>query len=346
MKNRGKELEAYGVNGDGYVDNFSESVLPCKMHPASSSAGICAYCLRDRLVELVCPECGEQRLSSCSCSEISSNPNSWGTAEVASAGRISFLIENEKGEALQSISKAKSQQKVEEDGVVYLKRSNSTCVDVKNRAGFWKIARIFRKKRGKDDSSCKKNDDKSEMWVSDFMGISRSRSLCSFRGGGLYDTEESGGLVVSAARASNVSGGPMMESAKRSCFSESEARISNFDCEKDIALLPIGTTTRNIFSVKESEFSCGEDPGFIDLKLDLSTDPKTELSALKKGGLSGKEFGFACMRGGELLGSEFGRLKGGGSCRVIMSEGELKKRRKSHKVWRWFFRASSKSGKP
>ncbi|GAB4840214.1 hypothetical protein Ancab_020979 [Ancistrocladus abbreviatus] len=354
MKERGKELEAYG-NGNCFAENFSTSELPCKKHPASSSAGICAYCLRDRLVELVCPECGEQRLSSCSCSEISSSSNPNSSAEIGTVGRISFLLENEKGEALHSISKSKIQNREEREDheAVYLKRSNSSCVDVKARRGFWKIGRIFRRKREKIDNTnanWEKNDDKSEMWVSDCVSVSRSRSLCSFRGGGFCEsTEESGGLVFSAARASSVSGGLMMESAKRSCFSESEARISNFDSEKDISVFPIVPPTKSIFSWKESDFSCGEDPGFIDLKLELSSDSKPDLSALRRGGLSAKEYGFGSMKGGEMLGTEFGgsvgMLKSMGSCRIAVNESELKKCRKSHKVWRWFFRASSKVGK-
>ncbi|GMH15225.1 hypothetical protein Nepgr_017066 [Nepenthes gracilis] len=326
MKERGKELEAYGNGGNCIEENFSASDFPCERHPSSISAGICAYCLRDRLMELVCPECGEQRLSSCSCSEISSNPNSCGTAEIGSVGRISFLIENEKGEALHQISNPKPQQKAEAE-VVYLKRSNSSCVDVKNRNGFWKIVKIFSRKREKCGINCEKNDDKSEIWASDCLGVSRSRSLCSFRGAGLYDTEENGGLVVSsAARASSVSGGLTMESAKRSCFSESEARISNFGSEKDVSALPIASSTKNFFSLKESQFSCDDDPGFIDLKLELSSESKPELSALK--------------RGGELLGNESGASFGKNN----MSERELRKYRKSHKVWRWFYRRKSKLG--
>ncbi|GAB4828961.1 hypothetical protein Ancab_018621 [Ancistrocladus abbreviatus] len=348
MKERGKKLEAYG-NGECYAENFSAYKVLCKKHPTSSSAGICAYCLRDRLVDLVCPECGQQRLSSCSCSEISSSSNPNSSAEVGSVGRISFLIENEKGEPLHSISKSKTQQKEEQDHEAFhLKRSNSSCVDVKTRRGFWRSGRIFRKKREKDKttSNCERSDDKSEVGVSNCVGVSRSRSLCSFRGSGLCDsTEESGGMAFSAARASSVSGGQILESAKRSCFSESEARISNFDCEKDIAL-PIGSTTKSIFSVKESDLSYSEDPGYIDLKLELSSDSKPELSASRKGDLSAKEFGFGIMNGGEILGGEFGVSYGmPKSVSSCMSERELKKCRKSRKVWRWFFRASSKVGK-
>jgi hypothetical protein len=104
MKERGKAVEAFNNNDMEYYSSSSD--LPCKKHPSSSSVGICAYCLKDRLIKLVCSDCGEQRLSSCSCSEmseISSNRNSC-TVEVGSVGRVSFLIENERSEVSQSQS--------------------------------------------------------------------------------------------------------------------------------------------------------------------------------------------------------------------------------------------------
>lgn len=328
MKDRGKrELEAYINNGDCYGDP-SIPDFPCKKHPASASSssggGICAYCLTDRLVQLVCPECGEQRLSSCSCSEEISS----GQGEV---GRISFLLENDK-----KVSKFehKFEQKAppNDHDFAPLKRSNSTCVvDVSSRrenprSGFWKLGKLFRKKRGKK-GIINNEENKSEIGgVSDCVGVSRSRSLCSFRG--FYDsTEESGGFPVSssAARASSVSANFHIDSAKRSCFSESEARISNFEYYDASFLGP----NKNIFSLKESEFiSSSDDPAFIDLKLN-EVDLRPEL---KRGGLgmSTKEFGF---RGGEEM-----FKNGGGSCRISVSERELRKCKKAYKVWRWFFR--------
>ncbi|KAL0296793.1 UNVERIFIED_CONTAM: hypothetical protein Sradi_6731400 [Sesamum radiatum] len=90
MKDRGKAVETYSNVPDF---NYSASEMPCKKHPNSSSVGVCAYCLKDRLEKLVCSECGEQRTFSCSCSDhiSSSYRNSGGTMEV---GRISFLIPN------------------------------------------------------------------------------------------------------------------------------------------------------------------------------------------------------------------------------------------------------------
>lgn len=342
MKDRGKrELETYN-NGDCFAENFPG--FPCKKHPSSSSSssssagGICAYCLTDRLIQLVCPECGEQRLSSCSCSDqgISSDPNSSST-DMGSVGRISFLLENDKNVA--ENEKIPLPKPIKNHDFVTLKRSNSTCVEINKRKenAFWKIGRLFRKRREKKNNHHNNDNDenKSEMGLSECIGVSRSRSLCSFRG--FYDTEESGGFPVSssAARASSVSGNFVLDSAKRSCFSESEARISNFDYDPSL----VGPN-RNIFSLKESEFiSCADDPAFIDLKLhELSSDSKPEMMpVLKRGGLGGmstKEFGF---RGGDVLGHEMFK-NAGGSCRISVSERELRKCRKSYKVWRWFFR--------
>ncbi|GFZ18390.1 hypothetical protein Acr_27g0001290 [Actinidia rufa] len=121
MKEKGKAVETH-------TDfNYSSSDLPCHKHPSSSSIGICAYCLKERLIELVCSDCGEQRLSSCSCSEASSYRNSSAT-DVGSVGRVSFLIENERIEAKQSQSKPKNGV-FGADEVVLLKRSSSSRVD-------------------------------------------------------------------------------------------------------------------------------------------------------------------------------------------------------------------------
>ncbi|KNA03086.1 hypothetical protein SOVF_212500 [Spinacia oleracea] len=355
MKDRGKrELEAYNNGDNGFGEN--SPVFPCKKHPtsASSSGGICAYCLTDRLVQLVCPYCGEQKLSSCSCSEIIPSPNSSSTE----MGRMSFLLENEKKDVpVNTASKSKLDRKPSnnnDDGFSYLKRSNSiSAVNVNDSskrsetAGkFWKIKRLFRKKREKINK-IKNNEENNEC-----NGVSRSRSLCSFRG--FYDiTEETGGFPASysAARASNVSVGNFMsDSAKRSCFSESEARISNFDYCDSANLVGLNKNT-NIFSVKETEFVSCDDPAFIDLKLHdnnnssnssmLSDHSKVpDLAATKRNGLgySTKEFGF--RRGDEMFNN------GGGSFRISSSrERELNKCRKNNKVWKWFFRPQTRSGK-
>jgi hypothetical protein len=84
------------------------------------------------------------------------------------------------------------------------------------------IERLFRKKREKncerlsDGGGC---DEKSDLWMVDYMGVSWSRSLCSFRGGWLFGLENDGNHLVvsgawssiSAARSSGVNGGLLLD---------------------------------------------------------------------------------------------------------------------------------------
>ncbi|KAI3817143.1 hypothetical protein L1987_10932 [Smallanthus sonchifolius] len=103
MKNRGKSVKSDQDKAKLFSDsnNFSSTLdLSCKKHPSSSSSvGICAFCLTEKLIKLVCSDCGEQRMSSCSCcSDLCSFRNSSCTVDVGSVGRISFLIDNEKDE--------------------------------------------------------------------------------------------------------------------------------------------------------------------------------------------------------------------------------------------------------
>ncbi|XP_021773686.1 putative uncharacterized protein DDB_G0282133 [Chenopodium quinoa] len=383
MRDRGKrEVEAYNNNGGDYNfvgDNYFPE-FPCKKHPnsASSSGGICAYCLTDRLAQLVCPQCGEQRLSSyCSCTFNTNNKfySSYDTSSssnttAADVGRISFLLENDKNgdEISSSRSRIERRSASNHDDFSHFRRSNSistTAVNNNNHNNhhgsrsetgkFWKIGRLFRKKRDKNSQIISNNNQNSHNNEENYEcnGVSRSRSLCSFRG--FYDTDqENGGFAVSssAARASSVSTGNfVLDSAKRSCFSESEARISNFDyCD---ASNFVGTNKSNIFSLKESEFVNSEDHAFIDLKLhDMSSESSKmppDLAALRRSGLglSTKEFGFrGGGGGGDGLGHEMFR-NGEGSCRISsVSERELRKCRKSYKVWKWFFRhQTDNSGK-
>ncbi|CAB4295494.1 unnamed protein product [Prunus armeniaca] len=399
MKDRGKAVEAHN-NID--MEYFSSSEMPCRKHPNSSSVGICAYCLKERLVKLVCSDCGEQRLSSCSCSEISSNRNSC-TVEVGSVGRVSFLIENEKHEALQSNSKANKTQ--EKEDVVVLRRSSSSCVEIK-RSGFWRFGRLFRKKRSEKDcgnQSVVGFDEKSEMWLVDHMGVSRSRSLCSFRGGGFFGSEDGGEHLmvsgarssISAARSSSVTtAGMVLDSGRKSGFSEgrksgfsegrksgfsegrksgfseAEPRKSGFDGEKkdEVLASELGTdfkgakknglmeaadkgfsgATRRVFSLKESDFSGMDESGFIDLKLDYSTESKPEFSAMKMGNITDTDSVFGSMRGSDFVANEcggpFGGLIGdgifshGGSCRITVNDRGIKRGRKSLKGWKWIFR--------
>ncbi|KVH96319.1 uncharacterized protein LOC112528408 [Cynara cardunculus var. scolymus] len=320
MKETGKSVES-----DQDYTNFcpdynlyysSSSGVPCKKHPSSSPVGICAYCLKDRLMKLVCSDCGEQRLSSCSCSDVSSYRNSSCTVDVGSVGRISFLIENEKGgsgdeQQKTLFSHIKQIKKRETEDVILLKRSNSCVVEVKKSNGFWRIGKLFKKKREKE--GCRERnrdgfDDKSEIWVSDcVMDVSRSRSLCSFRGGANFDHE--GGSVSDMAYSS----------AKISDFNESEPRKSGFrgglmDFESG-------------FAAKESEFSrIHDDSRFIDLKLDLSDESKPEHPVFKNPPDGGGGGG-----GG-----------GSSSCRITVNDRGIKKGSKGHsKVWKWIFKQHS-----
>ncbi|KAF2312783.1 hypothetical protein GH714_040032 [Hevea brasiliensis] len=376
MKERGKAVEIY--SNDLFQDySTSSSDLPCKKHPSSSSVGICAYCLKDRLVKLVCSDCGEQRLSSCSCSEISSNRNSC-TVEVGSVGRISFLIENDKKTDIFSHSNSKPKTSGEKaDEIILLKRSSSSCVEIKRKGGFWRIGKLFGKKREKacERSSVGGFEEKSDLWVVDYMGVSRSRSLCSFRGGGFFGSEDgtfSGARSsisaarssISAARNSGVNGGLLFDPDRKSGFSEAEPRKSGFDGEKkDASVLDpekldpgfsSGANTRRVFSLKEGNFTTMDDSGFIDLKFDFPSESKADLSSVKMGGaLSDSNSAFGSMRGSDFLpqdqcGGPFGTLVGDGlftnrgSCRITVSDRGIKRSRKSFKSWRWIFRHNPK----
>lgn len=330
----------------------SSSEMPCNKHPNSSSIGICAYCLKERLALLVCSDCGEQRLSSCSCSEISSSSNRNScTGEVGSVGRVSFLIENEKNEALVK-QKTKPQEKEE---AVVLRRSSSSCAEIK-RSGFWRFGRLFRKKRTEKDCGNKSVggfDEKSEMWLVDHVGVSRSRSLCSFRGGSLFESEDGGDHLmvsgarssISAARSSSVTAGMVLDSGRKSGFSEgrksgfsegrksgfsegrksgfsegrksgfSEGRKSGFDGEKKdevlVSELGVGNVKKNEFSGATKRVFSLKESDFSRLDesrfIDLQLDYSTESKPdLKMGSLTGSESLFGSMRGSDFVAHEYG----------------------------------------
>ncbi|KAF5755465.1 hypothetical protein HanXRQr2_Chr17g0803091 [Helianthus annuus] len=311
MRDRGKSVESdqeyNNFNSDyNFYYSSSSSGVQCKKHPSSTQVGICAYCLKDRLMKLVCSECGEQRLSSCSCSDVSSYRNSSCTVDVGSVGRISFLIENEKAgsgdEQKTLFSHVKQSKKVETEDVFMLKRSNSCVVEVKKSNGFWRIGKLFKKKREKEGFRERNHPD----WVSECgMDVSRCRSLCSYRGGNF---DHDGGSVSDMR----------LSSAKISDFNESEPRKSGFRG----GLMDFETG----FSAKESEFSrIHDDSSFIDLKLDLSDRSKTDYSVFKNpsdvGGCAGAGDG------------------GSSSCRITINERGIKKGSKGHsKVWKWIFK--------
>ncbi|KAL0396859.1 UNVERIFIED_CONTAM: hypothetical protein Scaly_0134300 [Sesamum calycinum] len=328
MKERGKAVEAF--SNDFSEFNFSAaSEIPCKKHPSSSSVGICAYCLKDRLVKLVCSECGEQRLSSCSCSDVSSSyRNSCSTMEVGSVGRVSFLIENEKIDPQQSNNPNPKSKRGEEkaEQVIFLRRSSSSCVEVKKSNGFWRIK--------------------------------------SFRGGGGHnDLDEGSEYRFSSAKISDVTSGIFLDSDKQCGFySESEPRKSGFrgffDADNGVdfrggrrgggqTLVDLdrvhSVPNRSVFPAKESDFSAMDESAFIDLKLDLSSESKQEPSAARISGASDHGVSFkseSFETGGSLASTKSNGVlgNGGGSCRITVNERGLKRGSSSHKVWKWIFK--------
>ncbi|CAF1920063.1 unnamed protein product [Brassica napus] len=343
-------------NDDVSLHYSSPSELSCGKHPSVSTVGICPYCLNDRLVNLVCSGCGEQRLSSCSCSDISSNRTSNAAVDAEKVLRIASLIDEE----------ATKQRKP--------KRTEEVVV-------FSRLGRFFRRiNPRKDRAFDEKNNNDNDSWVLK-QSVSRSRSLCSFRGGNGYligseeDVSSYSGArsSFSAARSSSVNGGLGVfdatitehrrsnfegrksnfsettehrrsnfsepEPPRRSCF---EARKSNFseteyprksnfsetEYKQSINNHPRRSNyeapprksdssamsfTRRVLSMKESYFTGGEEPGFIDLKFDSS------------GG------GDVVVNDGVL---EHG---GGGSCRLTKKDREVSKSRRSFKGWKWIF---------
>ncbi|XP_074336631.1 uncharacterized protein LOC141673788 [Apium graveolens] len=314
-------------------NNFSDSSsdMPCKKHPSSSSVGICAYCLKDRLLKLVCSDCGEQRLSSCSCSDVSSYRNSCSAVEVGSVGRISFLIENERFDdhsEFRSHVKPKREVKERSEDVKMLKRSNSSCVEVKKSTGFWNIGNLFKKNRGKQ------SDEKTEIWVADCMGVSRSRSLCSFRGSSFKDPDqENSEFSFSSAKVSDVieASEPRKSGFLRRVFLEAK----NIRMSKEVRY---GSESKQC-GLKESDSSEMDDGSeFIDLNLDLPRSSETDHPFPVSKHIDSVE---------DLL---FGH---GGSCRITVNEKRVKKGGKGQKVWRWIisqqhqhsWRSSSKINK-
>ncbi|XP_065851906.1 uncharacterized protein [Euphorbia lathyris] len=347
-KERGKAVEIYNSsNNDLFQDYSTSSELPCKKHPSSSSVGICAQCLKDRLLKLVCSDCGEQRLSSCSCSdEISSNRNSC-SVEVGSVGRVSFLIENDnqKTELVNPKPKLSGCGSDKPQDVFLLKRSSSSCVEIKRKSGFWRIGKLFSKKREKGNSDQRSSvngfEERNDLWVVDYMGVSRSRSLCSFRNGGFFGSEDgtfSGARSsISAARNSGL-----FDPDRKSGFSETytEPRKSGFDPSSNVSDHESGFT-RRIFSVKEGNFTTMDDEsGFIDLKFDFPSESKSEMPATL---YSNSAFGSMRSGGDFVIGG--GGDQNGGSCRITVSDRGIKRSRKSFKSWRWIFRQNPNANK-
>ncbi|OMO75444.1 hypothetical protein CCACVL1_16165 [Corchorus capsularis] len=384
MKERGKAVEVYNNNNIDFFQDYSTSsdVVPCrKHHQQPSSSGVCPYCLKDRLINLVCSDCGEQRFSSCSCSEISSNPRTscaGAGGEVGSVGRVSFLIENENKDQVpnQKPTNTNNNNRSSSEEVFLFKRSNSSCVEIKKKNGFWRIGRLFRKKRSseKDVDNCGKSvggnidDQKSDnLWVVDYMGVSRSRSLCSFRGNnGFFGSEDGSDVMnfsgarssISAARSSGVNGGLFYDPERKSGFSEAEPRRSGFseaEPRKSGGGLDIDSGfnggNRRVFSLKESYFTGGDDSGFIDLKFDGQSDNSSRGDfhfpvSMKKGNVlsafgSMREITSGSFENG-LVNGDGGFGINGSSCRMSVDERGIKKSRKSFKGWRWIFKPPHK----
>ncbi|KAJ8564711.1 hypothetical protein K7X08_001171 [Anisodus acutangulus] len=357
MKERGKTAIMETNNFSSDFNYSISSDMPCKKHPSSSSIGICSYCLKEKLVNLVCSECGEQRLSSCSCSDSSSSNRKSCTTDIGSVGRVYFLLENENSTDQYPQQKKQSKRETREQ-VIVLRRSSSSCVEIKKSSnGFWKIKRLFTKKKKKGVENCNDLDENnSDIWVNDATVVSRSRSVCSFRGGGFNNTDEGSDYRFSSAKISDVTGGILMDS--------DEPRKSGF---------------RSIFPFKESDFSTMDDSAFIDLKLDLSSSSESRsdfppvaamrLSNASDNGRAGLDLGelktgpspfghsgscrmkLSNASDNGRAGLDLGGLRTGpatfghsGSCRMTVNEydrGIKRSGNKGNKVWKWIFRQSS-----
>ncbi|MED6136300.1 hypothetical protein PIB30_054737 [Stylosanthes scabra] len=317
---------------DCYNPSSTSCEFTCSKHPSSSSVGICAFCLKDRLLKLVCSDCGQQRLSSCSCSDKNHYPP--------------FL----------------------DSSINNKKESNNFG------SKFWKIGKLFRKNNNKKEkeyycgrSVCgfdgiNSNGD----YISHVAGaVSRSRSLCSFRGGGLFESEDGTDSVVpsgarssiSAARSSGVNGGLFLESGRRSGYSEAtEPRKSGFDgllLDSSSKIIDGGGgggfygVKGRVFSLRESDFMGMDESSFIDLKLDYSSESRAELFPSSKM-IKGDNFNvntlsaFGSTRHGGGSGVDDGEslTSGGGGSWRISGRG-----RRSMKGWRWIFRYSNSTNR-
>lgn len=218
------------------------------------------------------------------------------------------------------------------------------------------------------------------MWVVDHVAVSRSRSLCSFRGGGggggasaaggWFGSDDGARSSISGARSSSVTACMVLDSGRRSGFSEAEPRKSGFDgggggyYYSDVDQFG---TNRRVFSLKESDYFNGMDEsGFIDLKLDYSAESNSNYSNSNLNSNSkplpseqfvtnSSESAFGSMRtsstnecyyGGNGYGEsgENGVFNRGGSCRITVNDRRLRKGRKSLKGWRWIFKHHLGSG--
>ncbi|CAI0552701.1 unnamed protein product [Linum tenue] len=341
MRDRGKALDpTNNKNGELFLhdDDDSASYLPCKRHPSPSSSsppvGICPHCLKERLLTLLCSDCGEQRLSSCSCSQISPNRASNSSNSNLEVGSVSFLIENNaQFQPSNSLNRSNSNKPPQPPAeVLILKRSSSSCVEIKRRrGGLWKIGRFFTR-RSKEKLGSRSSGNRiphSVAGIEDRGMVSRSRSLCSFRGGGFFAGSEDGTYSgarssvsgarssLSAARSSGFNG-LVFDPDRKSGYSESEPRKSGFDVENQKRDCSIP----RVSSLREGNFTTAvDDSGFIDLKFDFPSSESRPPAAEEA-----TEYG---MAGGD---------RNGGSFRMTVGDRGIKRSRKSFKSWRWIFR--------
>ncbi|XP_077222631.1 micronuclear linker histone polyprotein-like protein [Tasmannia lanceolata] len=303
MKDRGKAIEI-----------LDSSTAPlCKKHPSSSSVGICAFCLKDRLIKLVCSDCGEQRLSSCSCSDISASNRNSCSVEVGSVGRISFLIENEKSDLeaanklqISPYSNTKPHLCDETTEPIVLKRSKSSTVELKKK-GFWNVGWFFKKKKEMGLGRNSLNE-KGEMWVFDHMGFSGSSSVGGFDGQKVNIEQKKGGCLDS---------------------------VGGFSGENESGFIDL-----------KLGFSAESKPGFDGMKqsgfLELKPGFGGGLSPLERDGLGSlrgcfsehESDSFRHVGRGGMLSSE-------SSCRITVNESGIKRGKKGLKVWKWIFRHSN-----
>ncbi|KAL5574917.1 hypothetical protein UlMin_016616 [Ulmus minor] len=194
------------------------------------------------------------------------------------------------------------------------RRSSSSYVETKvKRNGFRKFGKLFRKKKEKycGNKSVGGFDEKSEMWVVDHIGVSKSISLCSFRNGGWFGSEDRCSIL--GARSSSVTACMVLDSGRRSGFGflesmksgekKDEGLVSEFSFDyrgvTKIDLVKVNNNnvnggTRRVFSLREIDGM--DEYGFIDLKLDYSAEFIPKLSS---------ESAFGSMRGS----SEYSRAK-------------------------------------
>ncbi|KAK1273938.1 hypothetical protein QJS04_geneDACA016434 [Acorus gramineus] len=147
--------------GKAFIEPNWASELQCKLHPFSSTVGVCAHCLTERLLKLTCSD-------SCLCS----SPDSISAVDVGSVGRISFLIENDRG----GDEEEEEEGEAEEFGV--LKRSRSS-VNVKSLGALWGL---FGRKR-EVGVSCGDVSKRCSVVGFDELGVPSSSSVGSFNGG-------------------------------------------------------------------------------------------------------------------------------------------------------------------